>query len=249
MSKGHNPLVKLQDLQHFLSAGTLEESLTRQAAMTAQLVGAASCSVMLLNTGEGEDMRMSVYARHGDQPAAALAASVARGEGIAGSVLASGEALCIADIGQSAYARMARRRDGAPGSLMCAPVRIDGRIVGVLNAANPPEQPPFGDTELRLLEVVALFIGKAIQVQQLQHLLDSRFAQLALLHEARQDSGSTPTIYRNPEDVARILARSFFREMTRAGFESAQIVGAASELIDQLHHRLRQEKKNKPEPR
>jgi L-methionine (R)-S-oxide reductase len=247
MSKGQNPLVKLQDLQHYLAAGTLEESLTQQAAMTAALVGAATCSVMLLNTGEGEDMRMSMYARYGDQPAAALAASVARGEGIAGSVLASGDALCLADIGASDYAGMARRRDGAPGSLMCAPVRIDGRIVGVLNAANPPDQPPFGDTELRLLEVVALFIGKAIQVQQLQHLLDSRFAQLALLHEARHEGAPARTAYRNPEGVARILARSFFREMTKAGFESAQIVGAASELIDQLHHQLQHEKKSKPE--
>lgn len=246
MSDAHNPLVRLQDLQHFLAAGTLEESLTQQAAMTATLVGAASCSVMLLNTGEGEDMRMSVYARHGDQPDAALTASVARGEGIAGSVLASGDALCIADIGQSGYASLARQRDGAPGSLMCAPIRIDGRIVGVLNAANPPDMPPFGDTELRLLEVVALFIGKSIQVQQLQHLLDSRFAQLALLQDARQHDGAPARVaYRNPQEVVRLLARSFFREMTKAGFEPAQIVGAASELIDQLNLHLQQQKKAK----
>jgi L-methionine (R)-S-oxide reductase len=54
---------------------------------------------------------------------------------------------------------------------------------------------------------------------------------------------SVRTAYRNPEDVAKILARSFFREMTKAGFESAQIVGAASELIDQLNHQLQQGKK------
>jgi L-methionine (R)-S-oxide reductase len=68
-----------------------------------------------------------------------------------------------------------------------------------------------------------------------------------LLHEARHEGAPARTAYRNPEDVARILARSFFREMTKAGFESAQIVGAASELIDQLHHQLQHEKKSKPE--
>jgi hypothetical protein len=73
----------------------------------------------------------------------------------------------------------------------------------------------------------------------LQHLLDSRFAQLALLQEAQQKVGeSVRTAYRNPEDVARILARSFFREMTKAGFAPNQIVEAASELIGQLNGRL-----------
>jgi hypothetical protein len=93
-----NPLVRLQDLQHFLAAGTLDESLNQQAAMTATLVGAASCSIMLLNSGEGAEMRMSVYARHGNLPDEALQASVGRGEGIAGRVLVTGKALLVTDI-------------------------------------------------------------------------------------------------------------------------------------------------------
>lgn len=234
-----DPLVRLQDLQHFLAAGSLEESLEQQAGMAAALVGAASCSIMLLNSGEGEDMRMGVYARHGALPDDALLASVARGEGIAGRVLASGEALLVSDIAHSEFAALARRRPAAGGSLVSAPIRIDGRIVGVINVAGAADQAPFGETELRLLEVVALFVGKSIQVQQLQHVLDSRFVQLALLQEAQQKVGeSVRTAYRNPEDVARILARSFFREMTKAGFEPGQIVSAASELIGQLNQRL-----------
>ena len=239
MDDVRNPLVRLQDLQHFLAAGSLEESLNQQAAMTAALVGAASCSIMLLNSGEGPEMRMSVAARHGALPDEALRASIGRGEGIAGRVLATGEALLVPDIAQSRFALLARGRDGAGASLMCAPIRIDGKIVGVINAAGAADQPAFGDTGLRLLEVTALFIGKSIQVQQLQRLLDSRFAQMALLQEAQERVGESVRLaYRNPEDVARILARSFFREMTKAGFEPAQIVSAATELIDQLNQRL-----------
>jgi signal transduction protein with GAF and PtsI domain len=246
MSKPCIPLVKLQDLQDFLVANSLEDSLDRQAAMAAGLVGAGSCSVMLLNTGEGQEMRMSVYARYGDLPDAALSASIAHGEGIAGHVLESGQSLLVADLGNSAFARHARRGKDVGGSLMCVPIWIDGRLAGVVNAATRPPQEAFGDTALRLLEVVALFMGKSIQVQQLQRLLDSRFAQLALLQEARYKIGtSVSTAYRNPEDVARILARSFFREMTKAGFESAQIVGAAAELIEQLNRHL-QKKKQEP---
>jgi L-methionine (R)-S-oxide reductase len=241
-----NPLVKLQDLQHFLAANNLEESLDQQVAMASMLIDAASCSIMLLNTGEGEAMRMGIYARHGALPDVALSASVASGEGIAGHVLAHGTALLVADIAQSPYAALARH-DGKAGSLLCAPIRIDGKIVGVINASRPAPETTggcaFSEAELRLLEVAALFIGKSIQVQQLQRLLDSRFAQVALLQEARQKVGqSMLTAYRNPEDVARILARSFFREMTKAGFQPAQIVGAATELIGQLNNHLQQKK-------
>ncbi|QJD99877.1 hypothetical protein HH212_07455 [Massilia forsythiae] len=45
-----------------------------------------------------------------------------------------------------------------------------------------------------------------------------------------------------PQEVARFLARSFYRKLTRAGFESTHIVGAASELIDQLNLHLHQSK-------
>jgi GAF domain-containing protein len=234
-----NPLVRLQDLQHFLAAGTLDESLKQQAAMTAALVGAASCSVMLLNSGEGEDMRMSVYARHGNLPDEALQATVGRGEGIAGRVLATGTALLVPDISKSRFALLARGRAGAGSSLICAPIRIDGKIVGVINAAGAAGQPAFGETALRLLEVTALFIGKSIQVQQLQRILDSRFAQLALEREGQEQ---LRTAYQNPEDVARVLARSFFKELTKAGFAPAQIISATTEIIDQLNTQLKHEK-------
>ena len=60
--------------------------------------------------------------------------------------------------------------------------------------------------------------------------------QLAL---ARELHGSVAiTAYQKPDQVARLLARSFYREMARAGFDSGQIVGAASEIIAQLNSSL-----------
>jgi hypothetical protein len=80
-----------------------------------------------------------------------------------------------------------------------------------------------------------------LQLGQLRHLLASRFAQRALVQESAANAGDALS-YRNPEEVARILARSLFREMTRSGFGSAHIVAAASELIGQLHQDIQQEK-------
>ena len=233
-------LVRLQDLRQFLAGGSLEESLQRQAEQAALLVGADHCSIMLINSGNGEEMRMSMYARHGDLPDAALHASIGTGEGICGHVLASGEALLVEDIGRSQFALLARRPDAAGRALMSAPVRIGDvrvgdKIIGVVNVSGAR----FDPLDLPLLDIVATLIGKSIQVAQLQRVLDSRFAQLALMQEAQLKVGEqVRTAYQNPEDVARILARAFFREMTKAGFASGQIVSAATELIDQLNHQL-----------
>ena len=236
MGSAENRWVRLQDLQHFLAEGSLDESLQNQAALTAELLGAGSCSIMLLNSGAPGQLRMTVNARFGKLPDAALTASVGQGEGICGRVLASGEALLIEDIAQSEVAALALGRDGIGGSLMSAPLRVDGKIVGVINVAGASESPAFTQGDLQLLTIIALFIGKSIQVQQLQRLLDSRFSQLALLQEARdQVQDKVRLAYRNPEDAAKILARSFFKEMTKAGFESGQIVSAATELIEQLN--------------
>jgi hypothetical protein len=50
------------------------------------------------------------------------------------------------------------------------------------------------------------------------------------------------TAYQNPEAVARVLARSFFKELTKAGFAPAQIISATTEIIDQLNTQLKHEK-------
>jgi hypothetical protein len=43
----------------------------------------------------------------------------------------------------------------------------------------------------------------------------------------------------NPNHIARILAKSFYREMTIAGFSFNQIIYAASEVISELSNSLR----------
>ncbi|GAB3370146.1 GAF domain-containing protein [Massilia agri] len=242
MQAAHISPNRLQVLRQFLADEAPEPQLDRQVRRVAELVGAASCSVMLLGSpGEG-DACMSIQAHHGPLPDAALQAAIRRGEGISGRVLAKGSALLVDDIAHSEFAALARHGTALGASLMSAPIRVEGRVAGVINAANGSGTAPFDEAALCLLEVAAAFIGKSLQLSQLRHLLDSRFAQLALLQESGPDADGDRLSYRNPEDVARILARSLFREMTRAGFGSAHIVAAASELIGQLHQDIQQEK-------
>lgn len=230
------PLIPLQALQQALAHCPERASLQDQVVLAAGVIGAASCSVMLVGDRGETEPCMSIHAHHGPLPSAALQAAIRRGEGISGRVLASGNALLVADIRESEFASFARRGVQLGYSLVCAPIRVEGRVVGVINAANGKEAAAFDEMALCLLQLMGSFLGSYLEARHLRFLLDSRFAQLALLQETEADSPDTARLaYRNPEQVAKILARSFFRELHRAGFGSAQILSAASELVGQLH--------------
>lgn len=239
-----NPLIKLQDLSNFLEQGNLDDNLLHLAEMTAKILNSENCSIMLLNDGELDDLRMRVCACYGPLPAAAYKESIGKGDGIAGRVIASGQSLLIEDISHSEFARWARHANDPRKSLISSPITINRRIVGVVNVNGHLRGDTFTLADLNLLDVVALFIGKSIQVIQMQNILNSRFAQLALVREAEKNLGEPlDAVLQNPDQVAKILAKSFYKEMARAGFGSNQIINAASEIIAQLSGGLQRHSK------
>jgi hypothetical protein len=121
----------------------------------------------------------------------------------------------------------------------CAPIRHGGRVIGMLRVSGPMDKAQFDRDDLRLLHIVTLYIGKSLQIAQLKQLLDSRFAQLALANEVEHTVGQVLATAPNPAGVVKILAKSFYREMTRMGFGSNEIIKAAAEIISQLSRSLR----------
>ncbi len=244
MSDVETPLIKLQDLSSFLENGNLNDNLAQLAEMTAKILSAINCSIMLLNDGKSDNLLMSICASYGPMPAAAYKELIGKGEGIAGYVIATGQSLLIEDISDSEFAKLARRASEPGKSLISSPITISGQIVGVVNISDHMQGCAFNLVDLNLLNVVALFIGKSIQAIQLQSILNSRFAQLALAQEAQNNMGaSMGSVFQNPDQVAKIFAKSFYKEMARGGFGSNQIISAASEIISQLSDNLQQHSK------
>ncbi len=244
MSGVEIPLIKLQDLSSFLEKGSLNDNLAQLAEMTAKILSATNCSIMLLNDGKSDNLLMSVCASYGPMQAAAYKELTGKGAGIAGHVIATGQSLLIEDINCSEFAKLARRASEPSKSLISSPITISGQIVGVVNISGHSCGCVFNLVDLNLLNVVALFIGKSIQTIQLQSILDSRFAQLALAQEAKNSMGaSLGNVMHNPDQVAKIFAKSFYEEMARGGFGSNQIISAASEIISQLSNNLQQHSK------
>ena len=230
-------LLQLHELASFLDIqGNLEQSLNQLAEMAAKILNARHCSIMLLDEEERDELKLRVFAAHGDLPDAAFKQITKKGEGISGHVLATGQPLLIEDIEKSEFVSVARRLTNGSKSIISSPIILRRNIVGVINVTDPKSKRPFNLDDLHLLDVVSLFVAKSLQVTQLESILSSKFAQMALAQEAKSTIGDAMTyVSENPNQLAKILAKSFFKEMSKAGFTATQIIHAASEIITQLN--------------
>ena len=223
-----NALVKLHDLSAFSEQNlSVEQGLQALAALAAQTLN-ARYSIVIIR--EGAEARFREAASFGKSPFAnpleALTEPV-------NQVLDSARPLLLDEYDEP------RAQTPTQPCLICAPIHANGKRIGVLAIADPRYKKRFNGDDLQLLELVALFLGKSLHILQLQHVLNSRFTQIALAQEADRAIGSALAADgENADKVAKILAKSFYREMAKAGFSSNQIIGAASEIIAQLSANL-----------
>lgn len=205
--------------------GLLQHALDQVAEACWQRVRCDRVTIMLAD-GDGEEAVLAVSAWRGELGEEESHARVRSGTSVAGRVYASGHPQ--------------RMSDASSGSYICTPLMLDGRMLGVLNVRRGAGKPPFSDGDEAVLDALALYAGKAVQSAELAYLLRSEFAQRALSEES---VSGTPHAFAHgvaqPAQVARMLAKSFYREMKAAGFGNDQIVGAAGEIIDQLSTSLR----------
>ena len=227
-----NALSRLHDLAVFVRAEEdLRTHLKELLELVASVTDAAACSIMLLSESEDDAARLKVWWSTEALPSSAGDEAAGVRESIASRVLEQRAPLLVADIQASEFAPLARQRSDQGASLISTPIAVGKRVIGVMNLSSRLGSPLFEESDLRLAEIVATLIGKSVQVERLQTMIRSKVAQATLAKEekkvvARLTDGSVP-----PARVAKLLAKSFFRDLASAGFEPGQIIEAASEII------------------
>ncbi|OBS10583.1 GAF domain-containing protein [Acidihalobacter prosperus] len=209
---------------------SLDDAMGELAKMTAQLLSAERSSIMLLGEDEARDdipaeATLRVYAHYGTMPKVAYEVATRINEGVSGHVAATGEPLLIPDIAQSSFAGKSRRRSGRGGSLISVPIRLGGKIIGVINVSNRTGGGSFTTRDLDLLNVFSMFMGQSIHVAQLQNVLRSRFLQLALALEHKSGGSRDTPLSPDPVHLAKIVAKTIYRNSRRAGSVPARSWG------------------------
>lgn len=234
MSRNAQHQAKFKELAGFEVSDRFEDDLNRLTTIVAELLGARRASLMLLDATPGHGPRLKLMALHGELPEAAWKEESIPGQGIAGSVLADGQPVRVTRMDRSRWKAGARRPEESPSFMSC-PVPIAGKPAGVLNVSDPIDRATFTSADLGCMELVALLLGRIVQVARMARLLDSRLAQMAFALEGSTDATAVTTISAHePDKVSRMLAKAFYREMRHCGFTPNQIIHAAGEIISQL---------------
>ena len=233
---------KLLELAGFEPTGRFEDSLYRLTCITGDAMAARRVSLMLRDTASGEEVRLKLAALYGELPEAAWRDDAPPEDGIAQHVLALGQCLHVKNISHSRWRNLARRQ-GDTGCFIACPIPLAGKAAGVLNISEPIERAHFTPSDVDMAKLAARLIGQIIRVARLDRILDSRFAQMAFTLEGRADACSVISLSTHePDKVARMLAKAFFKEMRHCGFTPNQIIRAAGEIISELTGSLNRHK-------
>jgi hypothetical protein len=123
-----------------------------------------------------------------------------------------------------------------------SPLRVDKQIVGyVCGLKSEFSEETILATEKSLFSALSEHISAAIEAQRTREMLDSPYVALALTPVEREClAGLTPTDrpflspVNDPERLVRKIARRFFADLYRAGFEIKHILYLATEILDSL---------------
>jgi signal transduction histidine kinase len=150
--------------------------------------GADMVSLMLLDENSQE---LCVEAALGLPDELIGAARVRIGERIAGRVLEQGEPLLLTDRNAAEPSvRQAMKREELTSAL-CVPLKIKGRVFGVLNAGKTSREDPFDGHDLDLLSILASQAAIAIENSRVHDATRSRTSQLAALNDLTRVVTST----------------------------------------------------------
>lgn len=218
----------------------LDDSLQDFCALVAKTLNTANCSIMLLKERQGEEetggasvKELRVQAHYGNLPAAAYDTPLPLDQGIAGKVARTGEPLLVEDIATLDQSGNVTRRTTIPGGFISFPILMDGSVIGVINVNSPLDGRVFQQSDLDLANILGLFIAKSIQTLHLKNLLKSKFAIAALSQENNHEQGDA-AIRAKPEQLVKILAKSFYLNLRQLGLGDDHILGTTTEIIDLL---------------
>jgi CheY-like chemotaxis protein/putative methionine-R-sulfoxide reductase with GAF domain len=172
------------ELANMIRWDTLGEFLKDSAALfqkvidlVASVLDVEIVSLMLVKEPEGI---LRIAHAKGLDPDVQHRAACPVGEGIAGWVAQTGEPLLIRDLAQDpTFGKRERNPRYRTNSLMCVPLKVNGKTVGVMNANNKVTGAAFDEHDLALFTTFSCIVSLSLATAQLFEQLTASVDDLA----------------------------------------------------------------------
>jgi L-methionine (R)-S-oxide reductase len=216
-------IVPQQDTDH----SSLEESLQTLAAQSIVFLNAQRCSILLFAESDPGCLRVSYCANF---PHSIDSQVTPLEQAIATYISETGQPLIVKN---SKFIPFSLPKSALfkPTSLMSVPLLQNNQMIGAIIIEHPLQKKFFEESDLDLLKLFAKVASQSLHITHLQNILKSKFVTLAVSREIQE----TQEDDLHPTKLAKIVAKSFFREVTQAGFSSPQIIEVATEVLNLLH--------------
>ena len=165
LEQGNLDLLFLNEVsQAVTSTLDLNEVLTNLMARINDVLGMEAASILLVNESSGE-LEFATAAGGGAEQVKGL--RLRPGQGIAGWVAQTGQTLLVPDVSKDSrfYPEIDNLSGFVTRSVLCVPLKIKGRVVGVIEALNKAEG-TFTEHDRHLLEAMAPTAAIAIENAQ-----------------------------------------------------------------------------------
>lgn len=162
----------------------VDEVLEKIVTHLSEDLGYAIVSIMLL---EDDEKHLTIRAARGLSQRIVETTRMEVGKGVSGTVAWSGEPLLIQDV--EADTRFGKKQSHGrynSKSLLCVPLKVSERVIGVINANNKGKNELLGEYDLHILTVVAAHISISIERTRLYNNLERKALELEEAYERLQ---------------------------------------------------------------
>ncbi len=188
------------------STANLGELLRQLVALASSVTEARVGSIMLMNEDE---QTLSIAAAIGLEENVVQSARVPVGESIAGYVAKTGEPLMIADVEKDERFKRTNKDKYGQASLLCAPLVIKNKIIGVINMANKEGGQNFTDNDLKLLTTFAAQAAVAVDDANQFDKNRRRLIEFEILNEISSELSTIESVNRFRTVLVEKLRRVF----------------------------------------
>lgn len=222
-----------------LSLPTAHADLLVQIVQTAMhVLGARAGSLYLLD----EDTRELVFeVAQGERAAPLLGQRLPAGQGLAGWVAATGQAIAVTDVKQDPrWADDVAATVGyVPGSMLALPLTMQNRVIGVLQLLDKEGAQPFSPGDMATLSLFAQQAAVAIQqsrsVRSLSALLSSLLADPAGGDLASRGSALADAVEQSAEYRETLRLAGMLGEIAARGDAGRRLsLGITQQIVDYL---------------
>jgi len=187
----------------------IKEILEIVLQRTMATVNAGIGSIMLLDS---ESQTLRIEAAHGLDNTVVEGTVIHLGDGIAGKVAESGEAILVEDMEQDSRFQKLNNPKYGNSSFISMPLRAQWRVMGVLNLSKRGGGKVFSETDLKFLNTLLGHIGFALEnarllkeskeaTKELQQVLAEKSVQL---DEAQQRASQSMMLFREAQKMEAI---------------------------------------------